>query len=302
LHPEDCECATCKSLALSATRAAAAAAKAAAKRPRAGPTAGRASKRGFPTPATIELAQVYGLSESDSPQFNLSDLPTCGEGGRTEMPEPLHQDGGAGAAERPPSGTAPGDSASGQTPMQMDDNDDGMDVDHTNNDTGIYTVRRSATHHSGSRVTMRHHAASESRGPINIYEATAADIINMGKEQLDSKSRRKRKKRHKTKAAKQMAKTRTANTPSRDTLRLAAMAGDEPHRHCCSCNRTSPSSCALQVRATHTLRMPAHTLRMLRGAAAYARIRYACLRIRCAYYEALLQLEARHGGLELLAA
>lgn len=34
-----------------------------------------------------------------------------------------------------------------------------------------------------------------------------------------------------------MAKTRMANTPSRDTLRLAAMAGDEPHRHCCSCNR-----------------------------------------------------------------
>jgi hypothetical protein len=122
--------------------------------------------------------------------------------------------------------------------MQMDDNDDGMDVDHTNNDTGIYTVRRSGTHHSGSRVTMRHHAASESRGPINIYEATAADIINMGKEQLDSKSRRKRKKRLKTKVAKQLAKTRMANTPSRDTLRLAAMAGDEPHRHCCSCNRT----------------------------------------------------------------
>ena len=39
------------------------------------------------------------------------DLPTCGEGGRTEMPEPPHQDGAAGAAERPPRGTAPGDSA-----------------------------------------------------------------------------------------------------------------------------------------------------------------------------------------------
>ena len=50
----------------------AAAAKAAAKRPRAGPTAGRAPKRGFPTPATIGLAQVYGLSESDSPQFPVT--------------------------------------------------------------------------------------------------------------------------------------------------------------------------------------------------------------------------------------
>jgi len=192
LHPQDCECATCQSLALSATRAAAAAAKAAAKRPRAGPTAGRAPKRGFPTPATIGLAQVYGLSESDSPQFTLSDLPTCGEGGRTEMPEPPHQDGAAGAAERPPRGTAPGDSASGQTPMQTDDNDDEMDVDHRNSDSGMYTVRPSATHHSGSQ---RHHAASESRGPINIYEATAAEIINMGKEQLDNKTRRKRRKR-----------------------------------------------------------------------------------------------------------
>jgi hypothetical protein len=172
LHPQDCECATCKSLALSATRAAAAAAKAAAKRPRAGPTAGRASKRGFSTPATIGLTQVYGLPESDSPQFHLSDLPTCGEGGRTEMPEPHHQDGAEGAAERLPRGTAEGDSASGQTQMQMDDHDDEMDEDHTNSDSGVHTVRRSATQHSSSR---RHHAASESRGPINIYEASAAD-------------------------------------------------------------------------------------------------------------------------------
>lgn len=233
MHPPGCKCASCKDLALSASRSA-------AKRTRRGTsaTSDRAPKRGpncnFSTPATVELTEVYGLPESDSQQFNLSDLPTCGEGGRTEMPEPLHQDEAEGAAERPPRGTAQGDSASGQTQMQMDDHDYEMDVDHTNSDSGVHTVRRSATHHSSSR---RHHAASESRGPINIYEASAADIINMGKEQLDSKSRRKRKKRHKTKAAKQMAKTRTANTPSRDTLRLAAMAGDEPHRHCCSCNR-----------------------------------------------------------------
>ncbi len=57
--------------------------------------------------------------------------------------------------------------------MQMDDHDDEMDVDHTNSDSGVHTVRRSATHQSSSR---RHHAASESRGPINIYEASAADI------------------------------------------------------------------------------------------------------------------------------
>ena len=160
IHPPGCKCASCKDLALSASRSA-------AKRTRRGTsaTSDRAPKRGpncnFSTPATVELTEVYGLPESDSQQFNLSDLPTCGEGGRTEMPEPLHQDGGAGAAERPPSGTAPGDSASGQTPMQMDDNDDGMDVDHTNSDSGVHTVRRSATHHSSSR---RHHAASESRG------------------------------------------------------------------------------------------------------------------------------------------
>ena len=73
---------------------------------------------------TVQLAQAYGLPESDSPQFNLSDLPTCGEGGRTEMPKPLHQDEAEGAAKRPPRGTAEGDSASGQTQMQMDDHDD----------------------------------------------------------------------------------------------------------------------------------------------------------------------------------
>ena len=54
----------------------AAAAKAAAKRPRAGPTADRAPKRGFPTPATIGLAQAYGLSESE---FRAPQFPVTGE-------------------------------------------------------------------------------------------------------------------------------------------------------------------------------------------------------------------------------
>ena len=212
---------------------------------------------GTDVPTHISLRELYGeegLRSLDDADVKVSDLPTYGEGSRDDvMQDAPHQ--GQGEAPRP------GATECGQSPMETDnthDHDTHMFDDETDargSSPGARVPQQSGARQSGSR---RHHAVSEPGSAIlDIYAVTAEEIIEKAQAHLSRKERRKQQRRCKLDAAQQKERTRIANTPSKETLLRAAMAGDEPHLHCSNCDKTFDTD---EARRRYPLAVPMKTL------------------------------------------
>jgi hypothetical protein len=112
--------------------------------------------------------------------------------------------------------------------------------------------RPPGNNHSQTRGA-RHHAASRPANPIaDMHALTSKQIMDGALEHLEDKERRLAKRREQTDKAKRKADERCRNMPSKAQLREAALAGDEPHRHCSGCDRAFEKN-DIRIRYPHVV-------------------------------------------------
>ena len=127
-----------------------------------------------------------------------------------------------------------------------------MDEAETSSSGRAPAQRPPGNNHSQTREA-RHHAASRPAKPIeDMHALTSKQIMDGALEHLEDKERRAAKRREQSDKAKRKADERCRNMPSKAQLREAALAGDEPHRHCSGCDRAFEKN-DIRIRYPHVV-------------------------------------------------
>ena len=127
-----------------------------------------------------------------------------------------------------------------------------MDEAETSSSGRAPEQRPPGNNHSQTREA-RHHAASRPAKPIvDMHALTSKQIMDGALEHLEDKERRAAKRREQSDKAKRKADERCRNMPSKAQLREAALAGDEPHRHCSGCDRAFEKN-DIRIRYPHVV-------------------------------------------------